>query len=58
MPYPTWGTVIYLAIMRSGLFYSRYWMLQPITLLLLTGFGLSLFGYALERILNPKLKTE
>lgn len=58
MIYPTWGTVIYRSTMRSGLFPSRYWMLLPITLLLLTGVGFSLFGIALERILNPRLLEE
>jgi len=58
MIYPTWGTVIYQATMHSGLFFSRYWVLQPIILLLLTGLGFSLFGFALERILNPRLKIE
>jgi peptide/nickel transport system permease protein len=58
MIYPTWGTVIYQATMRSGLFPSRYWMLLPIALLILTGFGFSLFGFALERILNPRLLEE
>jgi peptide/nickel transport system permease protein len=58
MSYPTRGTVIYQATMRPGMFYSRYWMLQPITLLLLTGLGFSLFGFALERMLNPKLKSQ
>lgn len=55
MLYPTWGTVIYQAAMRGGLYGSRFWMLQPIALLLLTGLGFSLFGFALERILNPRL---
>ena len=55
---PTWGTIIYQATTHSGLFYSRFWVLLPITLLLLTGLGFSLFGFALERILNPKLKGE
>ena len=58
MIYPTWGTVIFQATTHSGMFYSRYWVLQPIILLLLTGLGFSLFGFALERILNPRLKGE
>jgi len=58
MVIPTWGMVIFQATTHSGLFYSRYWVLQPITLLLLTGLGFSLFGFALERILNPRLKGE
>ena len=58
MLYPTWGTVIYQAAMRGGIFGSRFWMLQPIVLLLLTGLGFSLFGLALERILNPRLSED
>jgi peptide/nickel transport system permease protein len=53
--FPTWGTVIFLALSRGAMFSSRYWVLQPIALLLLTGLGFSMFGFALERILNPKL---
>ncbi len=58
MLYPTWGTVIYMAAMRGGIFGSRFWLLQPIALLLLTGLGFSLFGFALERILNPRLSQD
>jgi len=58
MLYPTWGTVIYQAAVRGGIFGSRFWMLQPIALLLLTGLGFSLFGFALERILNPRLSDD
>jgi peptide/nickel transport system permease protein len=58
MPYPTWGTVIYQAAMKSGAFYSRFWLLQPIFLLLLTGFGFTMAGFAMERILNPRLRNE
>ncbi len=58
MLYPTWGTVIYQAATRGGIYGSRFWMLQPIALLLLTGLGFSLFGFALERILNPRLSSD
>jgi len=58
MLYPTWGTVIYQAATRGGIFGSRFWMLQPIALLLLTGLGFTLFGLALERILNPRLSED
>jgi peptide/nickel transport system permease protein len=58
MLYPTWGTVIYQAAMQSVLYYSRFWLLQPIFLLLLTGFGFTMAGFALERILNPRLRNE
>ena len=58
MLHPTWGTVIYEASMRGGLYGSRFWILQPIALLLLTGLGFALFGLALERILNPRLSED
>lgn len=58
MIYPTWGTVIFEATTRGGLYTSRFWVLQPIALLLLTGLGFSLFGFALERILNPRLSED
>jgi len=55
-PYPTWGRVIYDALRYGGLFGSSYWVLEPIALLLLTGLAFAMLGFALERILNPKLK--
>ena len=53
---PTWGRVIYEAL-RYGVSYgSRFWVLQPIALLLLTGFAFAFLGFALDKILNPRLK--
>ena len=54
--YPTWGKVIYEAL-SSGAWWggSRFWVLEPISLLLLAGIGFALVGFALERILNPRL---
>ncbi|MFC1936771.1 ABC transporter permease subunit [Chloroflexota bacterium] len=54
--YPTWGRIIYEALKHGVGWGSRYWVLQPIGLLLLTGFSFALVGFALDRILNPKLK--
>jgi peptide/nickel transport system permease protein len=55
--YPTWGRVIYEAITRASLWGgSAYWYLEPIGLLLLVGVAFALFGFALERILNPRLQ--
>lgn len=53
--FPTWGKVIYEAINHGISFGSRFWVLQPLTLLLLTGVGFALLGYALDRVLNPRL---
>lgn len=52
---PTWGTVIYQAASKGALYGSRYWVLGPLILLLLSGFAFSLCGSALEKILNPRL---
>lgn len=54
--FPTWGRIISGAILNNALWGGyRYWVLEPIALLLLTALGFSLFGFALERILNPRL---
>jgi peptide/nickel transport system permease protein len=54
--YPTWGKVIYDALHHGLNWGSRYWVLEPIGLLLLTGFAFAMVGFALDQILNPKLK--
>jgi peptide/nickel transport system permease protein len=53
--YPTWGTIIYQAISEGALYSNQYRILQPLALVLLTGMSFSLFGFSLERILNPRL---
>ncbi|MCJ7696628.1 MAG: ABC transporter permease subunit [Anaerolineaceae bacterium] len=52
---PTWGNIIFQALTKGALYGSRYWVLEPLALILLTGVAFALFGTALERILNPKL---
>jgi peptide/nickel transport system permease protein len=54
--YPTWGRVIYSGLRYGGAYGSRFWVLEPITLMLLTGFSFVLLGFALNRILNPRLR--
>jgi peptide/nickel transport system permease protein len=54
--YPTWGTIIYQGLSRGALYSSRFWVLQPIVLLLLTSLAFALLGSALEKILNPRLQ--
>jgi peptide/nickel transport system permease protein len=54
--YPTWGTVIYQALIRGAMWGSPYWVLEPLAMLLLTGLAFAMLGYALERILNPRLQ--
>jgi peptide/nickel transport system permease protein len=53
--YPTWGRIIYQGLTNGALYGSRFWVLEPIALLLLTGLAFSFLGIALERILNPRL---
>lgn len=55
---PTWGTIIYQGLTRGAMYGSRYWVVQPIALLLLTGFAFSLLGFALEQVLNPRLREK
>jgi peptide/nickel transport system permease protein len=54
--YPTWGKVIYDALKHGSTWGSRYYVLGPIGLLLLTGFAFAMIGFALDRILNPRLR--
>ncbi|MBN1666659.1 MAG: ABC transporter permease subunit, partial [Anaerolineales bacterium] len=57
--YPTWGRIIYTALSKGAWWGgSRYWVLEPISLLLLTGLAFALVGFALERILNPRLQEK
>jgi len=50
------GSVIYSAIRHWGNWGNAFWVLEPIGLLLLTGFAFTMLGFALEKILNPRLK--
>jgi len=54
---PTWGKLINDARMNGALFSGHYyWMLQPAVLLMVTGLGFAMIGFALDRIFNPKLR--
>jgi len=55
--FPTWGKVIYQALSHGAAWGSRFWVLEPISLLLLTGFAFSMMGFALDRVLNPRLQN-
>lgn len=55
---PTWGKIISDAHRASALLNGHfYWILQPTILLLLTSLAFALFGFALERIFNPRLQS-
>ncbi len=54
---PTWGKVINDAFTDGALYQGRYyWVLQPAMLLMLTGLGFAMLGFALDRVFNPKLR--
>lgn len=54
---PTWGKMIDDAN-RNGALYRGYyyWILEPTILLMITGLGFAMLGFALDRIFNPKLR--
>ncbi len=55
---PTWGKVLNDAQSESAL-YSQYyyWVLSPAALLMLTGLGFAMLGFALDRVFNPRLRA-
>jgi peptide/nickel transport system permease protein len=54
---PTWGKIINDAQANGALYRGYYyWILEPATLLMLTGLGFAMLGFALDRIFNPKLR--
>ncbi|HEX7620983.1 MAG TPA: ABC transporter permease [Anaerolineales bacterium] len=54
---PTWGKVINDAFGDGALYQGRYyWVLEPAVLLMITGLGFALLGFALDRIFNPRLR--
>jgi peptide/nickel transport system permease protein len=58
-PYlPTWGKVIYEAIASRALLdpTNYYWILLPLALLVITGLAFAMLGFAMDRVLNPRLR--
>lgn len=54
---PTWGKIIENAFADGALYRGLYyWVLEPAVLLMLTGLGFALLGFALDRIFNPRLR--
>lgn len=54
---PTWGKVINDAFTDGALYQGRYyWILEPAALLMFTGLGFAMFGFALDRVFNPRLR--
>ena len=54
---PTWGKIIQDANANGALYRGYYyWVLEPATLLMVTGLGFAMLGFALDRVFNPKLR--
>jgi len=54
---PTWGKIIDDAWENGALYKGYYyWILEPAALLMFTGLGFALLGFALDRIFNPRLR--
>jgi peptide/nickel transport system permease protein len=55
---PTWGKVLNDAQSQSALYNGYYyWVVSPAVLLMLTGLGFAMLGFALDRIVNPRLRS-
>ncbi len=54
---PTWGKIINDAQVNDALYKGfYYWILEPAVLLMITGLGFAMLGFALDRVFNPKLR--
>ena len=54
---PTWGKIINDAESYGALYKGLYyWILEPSILLMITGLGFALLGFALDRVFNPRLR--
>ncbi len=54
---PTWGKIINDAETNGALYKGYYyWILEPAALLMITGLGFAMLGFALDRIFNPRLR--
>ena len=55
---PTWGKILNDAQDQSALYHGFfYWVLEPAALLMLTGLGFAMLGFALDRVFNPRLRS-
>jgi peptide/nickel transport system permease protein len=57
-PYlPSWGKIIQDSYTTGALYKGHfYWVLEPAFMLILTAFAFSFLGFALDKIVNPKLR--
>lgn len=52
----SWGRIIAEAIDNSAVLYNVWWLIVPGLCIVFLVFGFYLFGYALDEILNPRLR--
>ena len=54
---PTWGRLINDAFSNGALYKGLYyWIMAPSILLMMSGLGFAMLGFALDRVFNPKLR--
>lgn len=54
---PTWGKIVNDAFSNGALYKGYYyWILEPAVLLMITGLGFAMLGFALDRVFNPRLR--
>jgi peptide/nickel transport system permease protein len=53
---PTWGKVIADALSNGAFQGHSYWILEPTALMIITGLAFAMVGFALDSILNPRLR--
>jgi peptide/nickel transport system permease protein len=55
---PTWGKILNDAQGQSALYHGYYyWVVAPAIMLMLTGLGFAMLGFALDRVFNPRLRA-
>ncbi len=55
---PTWGKILNDAQQQSALYNEfYYWVIAPAVMLMLTGLGFAMLGFAMDRIFNPRLRS-
>src|SRR2546422_1752882 len=52
----SWGRIIAEAIENAAVLYNAWWLIVPGVCIVFLVFGFYLFGYALDEILNPRLR--
>lgn len=56
---PTWGKIINDAESFGALYKGYYyWIIEPAVLLMVTGLGFAMLGFALDRVFNPRLRGQ